>query len=224
MLRPQTQAASVERFEQAQRDLLVLFCRHKKKPPCARLPGELTNVHAPHDGTDRRPPHPRRPYSPKCLEGEFYEVRLAPANPFELSGSSRPDRQKALLSSVGFCDGLQVHATPLPYGAGRLRRLPRVGEHGRLRTARAHLEAHVLAHPKSWSLACPEGLAPAKDYARTSEGRVGLPLAPRPKPGRRGGDGAGARHLSWLHPPRLEGGRRRAWPDDRRRPGAARVV
>src|SRR5829696_3705514 len=24
--------------------------------------------HAPHDDTDRKPPHPRRPYSPECVE------------------------------------------------------------------------------------------------------------------------------------------------------------
>src|SRR5215203_4096243 len=58
MLRPHTQVAGVERFDHGQRDLLVLFFRHKKKPPSTSGPGELTNAHAVHDGTDRRIPHP----------------------------------------------------------------------------------------------------------------------------------------------------------------------
>src|SRR5215204_5485587 len=58
MLRPHTQVAGVERFDHGQRDLLVLFFRHKKKPPSAPVGGELTNAHAVHDGTDRRVPHP----------------------------------------------------------------------------------------------------------------------------------------------------------------------
>src|SRR5215204_7761673 len=79
MLRPHTQVAGVERFDHGQRDLLVLLCRHKKKPPSAPVGGELTNAHALHDGTDRRVPHPRRPYSPEYVEGEFSEVQLRDA-------------------------------------------------------------------------------------------------------------------------------------------------
>src|SRR5215218_9579482 len=96
MLRPHTQVAGVERFDHGQRDLLVLLHRHKKKPPSAPVGGELTNAHALHDGTDRRVPHPRRPYSPECVEVEFCELlRLS-----EILGSSHSRIMHSIMHSL----------------------------------------------------------------------------------------------------------------------------
>src|SRR5215213_1384982 len=105
---------------------------------------------------------------------------MASANLVELPKSRRPDYQRALLSSVGYCDELQVHPPQIPPGVGRRVRLPHLDEYGGLRTAWARHETQVLAHPEGQPLARPEGLAAAERLACAFEGCVVLPLASRP--------------------------------------------
>src|SRR5215208_7488958 len=121
--------------------------RHPKLGLRRHPKGTVRPVLVPEQRPNPRSEHCSYPFSDSFLT-EFSEVSVASANTCELPESRRADCQRASLGRVGFCDGRQVHTTPLPYGAERRCHLSRLYEHGGPRTARAHPEAYVLAHPE----------------------------------------------------------------------------